>query len=88
MCRVSEDLQLCRTSGLRESPGGVIIKRPLLWAAGNSRLERMVTRNRITSRATHRFDSSHVQLPAVDQRRSWEDRPAIVRKAAELLCAP
>jgi len=32
-----------------------MIKRPLLWAAGNSHLERMVTRNRITSRATHRF---------------------------------
>src|SRR3954454_1923230 len=32
-----------------------MIKRPLLWAAGNSHLERMVTQNRITRRATHRF---------------------------------
>jgi proline dehydrogenase len=32
-----------------------MIKRPLLWVAGNSHLERIVTQNRITSRATHRF---------------------------------
>ncbi len=32
-----------------------MIKGPLLWVAGNPRLERMVTQNPITSRAAHRF---------------------------------
>jgi proline dehydrogenase len=35
--------------------GGVMIKRPLLWAAGNPRLAQMVTQNPITSKAAHRF---------------------------------
>src|SRR5438552_2439030 len=40
---------------LGSAQGGVMIRRPLLWVAGNPRLERMVTQNRITSRAAHRF---------------------------------
>ena len=43
-----------------------MIKRPLLWAAGNSRLERMVTQNRITSRAAHRFVAGERLEEALD----------------------
>ena len=32
-----------------------MIKRPVLWAASNPRLERLVTQNPITSKAAHRF---------------------------------
>jgi proline dehydrogenase len=32
-----------------------MIRRPLLWAAGNSRLQRTITNNPITSKAAHRF---------------------------------
>jgi proline dehydrogenase len=32
-----------------------MIRRPLLWAAGNSRLQQTITKNPITSKAAHRF---------------------------------
>jgi proline dehydrogenase len=41
--------------GVVEVQGGVMVNRLLLWAAGSPRLERMVTENRISSKAAHRF---------------------------------
>ena len=32
-----------------------MIRRPLLWVAGNSRLQQAITKNPITSKAAHRF---------------------------------